>query len=45
MLGRKPGWKDNNIQVLKEKFTISEKLAGKKSAFTKRSADMALGGE
>ncbi|XP_063678365.1 cytoskeleton-associated protein 5-like isoform X4 [Bolinopsis microptera] len=44
ILGRKPGWKDNNAQVLNEKFGICEKLTHKGDAFTKRGANYALEG-
>ncbi|KAL5253039.1 hypothetical protein ACHWQZ_G015707 [Mnemiopsis leidyi] len=44
LLGRKPGWKDNNAQVLNEKFGICEKLTHKGDNFTKRSANYALEG-
>ncbi|EDO43210.1 predicted protein [Nematostella vectensis] len=44
VLGKKPGWKDNNFQVLKSKFQLCGIIAGKGKTFSSRSAEYAIPG-
>ncbi|KAI8051432.1 armadillo-type protein [Syncephalis plumigaleata] len=44
MLSKKPGWKDNNFQVLSKTFGIIELLASKSSSFTRACGALCISG-
>ncbi len=42
VLGKKPGWKDSNFQVMKAKFVVVATLAEKAAVFGKKSTASVL---